>query len=134
MSLVRNKRLELVEQIRNKYYGPNFEPLSTRATKMTEDGTERCEYKTLYGKCCAIGQLDPKFDWEQGGIFANVYSHHAKNCKNERRVIELAKRDGWHSDDYATLEFAEKLQELHDHPDVAKYNYAKLKECVGTQD
>lgn len=111
-------RLKLLEETRNIYYGPDFEPLPTRSIKISKEDSD-CVYSSEDGKHCAIGRLDPEYAWTEGEAVSDI--------DNEYHALEIAKQNGIYSGtDVETLEWLVNLQQFHDFPQHAIEIYEHL--------
>jgi hypothetical protein len=118
---IQEKRRALVQETRDFYYGPWFEPLPTRA--MQEDiingvsGGMICVYKTEGGDCCAVGRLGPDEPWTVGSV---------ANRHNAAIALRIAHNRGLLLEDEETINFFQRLQHLHDKPNKARKHFDSL--------
>lgn len=100
--IIANRR-RILNETREIYYGPDWEPLDTRSTD--DDGF--CVYRGRDGRRCAASRLAPRAKWVE---CASVHEG-----GNEPVAIRAAKKHRIHSgDDDETLRWMVWLQQFHD--------------------
>lgn len=111
----REAALALLEETRQYYYNEDW---SMKGNHSYREGSScDCAYSGDGGKHCAIGRLDPDYQWKEGyGVTCYII--------NTAHVVELLNARGIASDPYIT-EYAVYLQRLHDKSAYAKDTYAQ---------
>jgi len=105
----REVALALLEETREFYYNDDW---SMKGNHSFGENSTDCAYSGVDDKHCAIGRLDPEYQWREGyGVTCCMH--------NIDRAVELLNARGIEFGPYIT-EYAAYLQRLHD-----KYQYAK---------